>query len=406
VFDIKNSEVWFLNQYASTPKFGIPGRHYYIGKELSMLGTKVKIFSAKNTHLNLHEKKIRGPEEKVNPKFSIFFFKTFKYRSSASFLRVVNWMVYLLHCLSLPWWVKSRPDVIVYSSPSLPGFLSAFLLAKYYRAKLIFEVRDIWPLTLVKLGGYSPRNPLILALGVIEKFACLKADRIVSNLPLFSLYAQERFGLGAKVQFIPNGIDVGEFNGHPGPDIHGIRSRLKNKFVVGYVGSIGKANAVDTLVDAARCSQSDEIHFLIVGNGEHQKLLRSSAVDLRNITFINAVPKTEIISILSSIDVGYIAQTPIEIYKYGVASLKIPEYLIMGKPVIHMTDYWSPIAKQKFGSVVGYGETASLLNAIHSFKEFKELGGQFFRGDSYKFAFENYNYQKITEEFIGFLDSM
>lgn len=401
-----NSEIWFFNQYASTPAYGIPGRHYYIGRELSKLGFKVKLFAAKNTHLNIKEKEVGTFEEKINSKFSIFFFRTFKYKSSTSVWRIINWIVYLSHCLALPFLVRSKPDHIVYSSPSLPGFVAAFFLAKYYDVKLVFDVRDIWPLTLIELGGFSYRNPLIWSLGLIEKFAYKKSDKIISNLPLFNIYIDDLLGLGHKVQIIPNGIDIEELSVSACLDMTNLENTLKNKFVVGYVGTIGRANAVGTLISAATKIQNSAIHFLIVGNGSELDSIKKSSSYLSNVTFIDAVPKREVGSILGRIDVGYIAQVPKEIYRYGVASIKIPEYLFMGKPVIHMTDFWSPVAKKDFGSVVQYGDTAGLLKAIMKYHGLNNGVSRTFREDSYLYALENYDYKKITEKLILTLNDL
>ena len=56
------SEIWFFNQYASTPEYGIPGRHYYFGRELSKLNYRIKIFAANNSHLNIKEKETRSSD--------------------------------------------------------------------------------------------------------------------------------------------------------------------------------------------------------------------------------------------------------------------------------------------------------------------------------------------------------
>ncbi len=396
----KNSEIWLFNQYASTPVYGIPGRHYYIGRELSKSGFKVKLFAAKNTHLNIKEKEVGKFDEYINPKFRIFFFRTFKYQSSRSIWRIINWIVYLSNCLLLPFLLKSKPDHIVYSSPSLPGFIAAFILAKYYNARLVFDVRDIWPLTLIELGGFSYRNPLIWSLGLIEKFAYKKSDKVISNLPLFKKYIDDLLGLGHKVQIIPNGIDIEELSVSSCLDMTNLEKTLQNKFVIGYVGTIGTANAVDTLISAATKIQNNTIHFLIVGNGNELDSIKKSSKSLSNISFIDAIPKSEVSSILRLIDVGYIAQVPKEIYRYGIASIKIPEYLIMGKPVIHMTDFWSPVAKKDFGSVIRYGDTPALLRAINKYQGLKNGLLPTFREDSYLYALHNYDYKKITEKLI------
>lgn len=400
------SEIWFFNQYASTPEYGIPGRHYYFGRELSKLNFKIKIFAANNSHLNIKEKETRNSRVIINSNFSIFFLSTFKYRSSKSPWRVINWFIYSLHCLLLPFRIKSKPDYIIYSSPSLLGVVSAYVLAKYYDAKLVFDVRDIWPLTLIELGGFSNRNPLIRSMSIIEKFAYKKSDQIISNVPLFKLYIEDLINLQDKVRIIPNGIDLEEFVPSSTFNIDNLSNILKGKFVVGYVGTIGTANALDTLVTAAGKIQNKDVHFLIVGNGSELASIKKSSENLSNITFLNAVQKNQVPSILELIDVGYLAQLPKEMYKYGLASIKIPEYLIMGKPVIHMTNFWSPVAGKDFGSVIRFGDTAAFIDAISKYNDLKNDKTKTFCEDAHLFAINNYDYKKISEKLISTLNNI
>ena len=243
-------------------------------------------------------------------------------------------------------------------------------------------------------------------LGLIEKFAYRRSDKIISNLPLIKIYIDDLLGLGHKVRIIPNGIDVEEFDVIACLEVINLEKTLKDKFVVGYVGTIGKANALDTLIAAAKKIQNRAIHFLIVGNGSELVSIKKLSINLSNITFIDAVQKSEVGSILELIDVGYIAQVPKEIYRYGVASIKIPEYLIMGKPVIHMTDFWSPVAKKDFGSVIRYGDTAALLQAIAKYQGLKNGKNPTFREDSHLYALNNYDYKKITEKLIDTLNNI
>ena len=76
------------------------------------------------------------------------------------------------------------PQAIIYSSPAPYAFVVAAWLAKRYKAKLIFEVRDIWPDSLAEFVNLSPNNPLVWLAALIERFAYRRADHIASLLPL------------------------------------------------------------------------------------------------------------------------------------------------------------------------------------------------------------------------------
>src|SRR5690606_23866806 len=135
-----------------------------------------------------------------------------------------------------------KPDIIICSSPSLISWLGAEWQGWRNHARTIFEVRDIWPLTLRELGGFHRLHPFILFLQWVERRAYRKADVVVSNLP----HADDHMvscGMNRnKFLWLPNGVDVGEFSsGRTVPDA--VQTAVPaDKFVVGYAGTLGEAN--------------------------------------------------------------------------------------------------------------------------------------------------------------------
>ena len=179
----KSKVIWLINQYGSLPKTGIGGRQRYFARELSMIGHKVYYIASRLNHLIIDRaSEISAPEIEKFERFYFLRIPSIHYKNSYDKKRIINWFYFAFKLLSIGKKLKDNPDVIIYSSPSLIGFVSANILAKKYNAKLIFDVRDIWPLTFTEIGGYSKKTPFIMLLQFIEDFAYKKSDHIISNL--------------------------------------------------------------------------------------------------------------------------------------------------------------------------------------------------------------------------------
>ena len=113
--------------------------------------------------------------------FSVVWLKMPPYAQAHSKQRVLNWFLFAWRLRRLANIIPHQPDAVLCSSPSLIAFLGAQRLAKKYQARLVFEVRDIWPQTLIELGGHSPNHPLIRLMQWVENKAYRDADRVVSN---------------------------------------------------------------------------------------------------------------------------------------------------------------------------------------------------------------------------------
>lgn len=336
--------IWFFNQYASEPSLGVPGRHFFLARELSQLGNKLTIITSSHTHLRLKTKKINGFWSKTNSNgVNYLWFQVLKYNSSTSLIRVLNWFIYSLSILLTPLIIRAKPDVIVYSSPSPFGFITCYLLSKLFNCKLIFEVRDIWPKSLVELGGINASNPVIKLMSMIEKFAYRSSDRVWSNLQ-YSYLHMIKNGLNGKENFswFPNGVTV-DFDEVSFADYEITESYLQlkelkeKKKIVGYIGTIGNANALNNLLESAIILNNKNVAFVIIGNGNEKKKLIEfvNKNELKNIYFFEAVPFKLVNKHIELFDICFLGTKNIELYKYGIASLKLPEYMLCKKPVIH-----------------------------------------------------------------------
>ena len=132
------------------------------------------------------------------------------------------------------------------------SFLAASRLKRKLGAKLLYEVRDIWPLALIELAGVSSWNPIIIWMKSIERKAYTEADAVVSLLPN-ALEHMQPLGLEPRrFHYIPNGVNQKEWNTESGtiPARHQKVfdwCREKNKLIVLYTGAHGPPNGLDQI---------------------------------------------------------------------------------------------------------------------------------------------------------------
>jgi glycosyltransferase involved in cell wall biosynthesis len=332
--------VWIVNQYASTPDYGYAGRHYYLGKELAKLGYNVYLIASGSHHL-LREYPVVDSSleyEHVAERFTVVWCKLPQYGQAHSKVRILGWFLFPWRIRKLAKLIPQSPDVVLCSSPSLLSFLGAKRLAKNFKARLVFEVRDIWPLTLMDIGGYSPKHPFIRLLQWVEDKAYRDSDRVVSNLKNAVEHMTSRGMDGEKFTWVPNGFCAEEVGLNAPLNDRAKKQLPVGKFVVGYTGTLGVANALDTLIEAAeKLKDNSDIAFVLVGDGKERSSLQKLVAEkgLNNVWFVDSIPKVEIQAVLSQFDVCYIGWRRDSLYRFGIGANKIPEYLFSSRPVIH-----------------------------------------------------------------------
>jgi len=399
-----NKTVWIINQYASTPVYGYAGRHYYLGKELAKLGFNVYLITSSEHHL-LRDKPVfdsRFHFER-DGRFTMVWVKMPKYSEAHSKIRALGWFLFPWRIQKLANMIPDRPDVVVCSSPSLISFLGAKKLALRYSARLIFEVRDIWPLTLTDIGGYSKRHPFIRLLQAVEDSAYRDSQRVVSNLKRSVDHMVSRGMDPQKFSWIPNGFSLAEIE-------EGVRLResvIQNlpdrEFIVGYTGTIGVANALDTLIEAAEIlKEYKEIAFVIVGDGKEREQLLSivNKKGLENIQFVSPIPKVEVQAMLEKFDACYLGWLDDPLYNFGIGANKIPEYLFSGKPILHaFSGNGDPVREANAGISVPAEAPEELARAILELYRMAPEDRQKLGANGRKIAFDRYEYSQLALQF-------
>jgi glycosyltransferase involved in cell wall biosynthesis len=332
--------VLYLNHYAGSPALGMEYRPYYLAREWVRLGHRVQMLAADFSHVRAKQPKA-GDE--VIDGIVYRWYPTPPYQGNG-LGRVKNIWAFLRQVWAdTPRIVREfKPDVVVASSTYPMDIWVARRLARQARAKLVFEVHDLWPLSPIELSGMSRRHPFIMLCQAAEDAAYRDADVVVSMLPRVHSYMASR-GLDLKkLHIVPNGITLDEWEGEPVPLREDVAmalsaARSTGATVVGYAGSMGLPNALDTLLDAAALLKNQALRFVLVGSGHEQARLAQRVADegLVNVRFLPPIPKAQVASFLAGVDIAYIGWQRVPIYRFGIAPNKLMDYMMARCPVLH-----------------------------------------------------------------------
>ena len=402
---MSNKTIWIINQYAGSPLHGMEFRHYYLAKELDRLGCKVNIISGTFSHL--YKKTPSATEE-----FTIedidgikyCWIKVPPYSGTGSLGRIRNMMAFSRKLKNIPVEKLFKPDAIIVSSPSLFPVKAAKKFCDYFHAKMIFEVRDIWPLTLCELGGISRWHPLIRYMRHFEKFGYRKADKVVSLLP----GAKEHFVRSGmkpeKFAWIPNGIFIDDKKVDlPEPEILPELKKISSgKFIVGYAGTIGVSNALENFIRASiLLKENSRIHFVMVGDGGEKEKLMKMAGNNNNISFFPSVHKEQVQMVLQSFNVCYIGWHRQSLYRFGISANKLFEYMYAGRPIIHAVDaYNDPVKENNCGWSIQPDDSEELASIISKVESFPPTDLDILGENGRKAVKGEYTYSILAKSFL------
>jgi glycosyltransferase involved in cell wall biosynthesis len=189
-----------------------------------------------------------------------------------------------------------RADVIVGTSPQFFTPCAALVVSWLRWRPFVFELRDLWPDSIVAVGAMR-ETAAIRALRKLEYFLYRRASRIVSVTQSFKRVLTGNGIDPEKIAIVPNGVDLDAYIPGPKPSELERRLGVEGKFIAAYVGTVGMAHGIGTLLDAARTLRDrSDIAFVVVGTGAQQAELAETAKreGLANVIFVGAVSKAEV----------------------------------------------------------------------------------------------------------------
>lgn len=400
--------IWFLSKYVVPPSSGKVGaRGFLLLREFARLGLSAVLVTSDSNHL-AYPPVLNGPwlVEEVDG-VEVIWLRTRKYAGARSIGRILSWFDFEWRIWRMPKNDRPAPDVVIVSSLSLLTIFNGLLLRRRYRCKLVFEIRDIWPLTLIEVAGVSARHPLVVFLGWIERLGYRRADLIVGTVPNLREHVAEVSQSRKPVVCVPQGIDPGLLQAPEPLDEDYVRTSIpEGKFIVCYAGTIGAANALETLISCAtEMANRPDIHFLIVGDGEFKKRFQTQVAGLGNVTIAESVSRSAVQSVLARADILYFAFHKAGRLRFGQSLNKMIDYMLSGKPIIaSYTGFPSMINEADCGSFVPAEDVGALRNEIERYavmsQDDRDAMGE--RGRAWVLA--NRGFDTLAMDYLGFLD--
>ena len=264
----------------------------------------------------------------------------------------------------------AQPDVVIASSPQLLVGLSGWWLARHKRVPFVFEVRDLWPESLAAVGAGSTGSLLHRLLGKIAGFLYHRCDRLVVVTPAFKDHLVKHWRVPSeKISVVDNGVDTNLFRPLPLDSVLRHTLGAEGRFVVSYIGTMGLAHGLETVVEAASRLQNaaPEILFLLVGEGAEKEriaaLTRSRG--LTNVRFVGQQPRETVPDYISASDVCLVPLKRTDLFK-TVLPTKMLEFMACARPVILGVDGHARSVLQHAdgGIFVTPEDPEALVNAI------------------------------------------
>jgi glycosyltransferase involved in cell wall biosynthesis len=317
-------------------------------------------------------------------------------------MRFWSFLVFAWRVIFLPVKKMGKPDVVVVSSMPIFPIVSGYLLKRKFKAQtLIFEIRDIWPLTLNLLGNISKWHPVSLFIGWFEKFGYKKADYIVSLLPNAKDHFDEIAKAGSKFKYIPNGLDESVLK-KEAMDEATLALIPNDKFVIGYTGTIGLANALEYFVDAAGLLKNDpRFYFVIVGEGYLKDELLEKSKTFGNLLFLPKIRKNQVQTIIDKFTVCFVGRNDTPLFKHGVSANKYFDYMLAGKPILDSNNLIKdPVELSGCGIIVKPDSAQTIVDGILGLYDLGESERKAMGTKGKEFVSKNHNIKYLAQLYI------
>ncbi len=303
---------------------------------------------------------------------------------------------------------KGKYDVVLVTSPPLFVGFSGYLISRFRRIPMVFEVRDLWPESAIDTGVLTS-TPVIKLAYWFEGFIYKKARLINVLTPAFYNTLRDQKGIPeSKLIMIPNAADFSlsesvlqDFD----RDAFRQQHQLEGHFVITYVGAHGVANHLQQVLDAGKALEDTNVLFLLIGSGMEKERLKAMASEMKviNVRFLDPVPKAEVFRYILASDMGASILKRVDTFK-TVYSNKTFDYFSCKKPVLMAIDGVSRelVEAAQAGSYVEPENTAEYSSIIRQYLADPERLTR--EGDSgYRYAQEHFDREVLARKYLDYI---
>lgn len=342
VIDRATRVVWIINDHASVPqKDSSKGRHWHLAQALSAGGWNVTLFCGSTLHPSGLDSQLLRFKASNLARVDIglakgLIIKTVPYRSG-ELMRVVSMIAFGWRTLRAGIREKgSKPRVIIGSTVHPLAALTGWVLSRFHRAIFVYEVRDLWPETLVDLGVLREQGLADRALGSINLFLARRAKAIISPLSGVGRFYAER-GVVRPFAWLPNGVDSNKTY----PTTLS-RAESKTRFVLGYVGSTARIYAWEgvakAFAEASASLREFRLELHLIGSGSETQFLKHLLTRFGladRLTDFGPQKEADIADLLFNVDALILPHRNLPTFQYGTSPVKLSHYINARKPILY-----------------------------------------------------------------------
>lgn len=326
-------KILYVAQWAGAEKYGMVYGHYYLAKEWVKEGHEVTVLAASYSHTRFSQPTASRFcfSQEVIDGIRYVWVPVNRYSSGSKFGRLLS--MFLFSLVSFFYRSKALYDVVISSSHHPFSIFASRFHALRLRAKLVFEVRDLWPASLIYLAKVSESSVFIRLMAWSESYAYRHSDLVITTLENSYTYMAERGLTEERFFYVPNGVASTH-------ECVSIDKRVSDgRFKVVYCGNIGLANNLRALVLAGELLDPSEFEILIVGDGPELDALKSMVTADSCVVFSPRVAKKAIPTILKSSDLAFLSYAYSPLYEYGVSPTKLGDYSAAQLPILFSADF-------------------------------------------------------------------
>ena len=330
-------KILYVSQYFP-PEMGAPSaRVYELSREWVRLGHDVTVLTGFPNHpVGVVFEGYRGEwvrRETVDG-IKVVRIPIYAAANKGFFRRVLNYTSFWISASTFGLFLTRRPDVLIGTSPQFLTAVAALFLSFVKRVPFVFEVRDLWPRSIVEVGAMKKDSFVIKVLERIERFLYKHADYIV---PVTDSFVQEIGAHGVppgRMSVVTNGVDLALFKPRQRDESRAALG-LPSGFLVTYVGTHGMAHGLDLVLDVAKRVKDEGIRFLLVGEGAEKARLkaRAAAEKIDNVTFWDQQPRDRVAQIYGASDLCLVLLRDLPLFNTVIPS-KIFEFMGAGRPIL------------------------------------------------------------------------
>ena len=233
------------------------------------------------------------------------------------------------------------PDVILGSTVHPLAAFAGLLLARRKEVPFVYEIRDLWPRTLIDMNRLEENGLLSRLLSSLETYLYKRADLVVTLLPKVDEYFAERGFSTEKILWISNGVEIEKY---PYTEL---KSPAADEFTLMYIGSHGEANCLYTLINAykkftdlvAEKLVTTETRLVLIGSGIMKGDLQKYTAELEfvrgQVEFRDPIPRSSVPQVAQSADAFVVTVKDLpSLYRYGISMNKLFDYMAAARPVL------------------------------------------------------------------------